>query len=123
MSNKYRYRQVDIGIGEDPPTGMANPSSEYCIQQGGESEIRTSPTGDWGVCKFKDGTECEEWAYKGGKCSPGQCKQIVRDSTSNKPVCGDPVSVEVKTDKSKYIAGGVAGIFLAILGIGLVSMK
>ena len=117
------YSNQNIGIGVDPPTGMANPSSEYCVQQGGISEIRTDPTGDWGVCKFKDGTECEEWAYKGGKCQPGSCKQVIRDPTSNKPVCGDPVSIEVKTDKSKYIVGGIVAMFLGIVVATVITSK
>ena len=34
-------------------TGMANPASEYCVSQGGTSEIRKDKDGDeFGVCKL-----------------------------------------------------------------------
>ena len=107
--------------------GIANPSSAYCEEQGGKSEIRTDSVGNqWGACKFTDGTECEEWDFYGKKCSPGQCKKVVLDKTTNKSVCSDPiipVPSAQTSDKSIYVIGGVVGTFLAILGIGLVSTK
>ena len=52
--------------------GLPNPASAYCVQQGGTSEIRTdSEGGQYGVCIFQDGSECDEWAYFRGECSPG----------------------------------------------------
>lgn len=55
--------------------GLANPASVNCEQKGGKSEIRTEPSGgQYRVCKFSDGTECEEWAYMNGACKPGQYK-------------------------------------------------
>jgi putative hemolysin len=54
-------------------SGMANPASVYCIQQGGQLEIRTGPDGgQFGVCRFDDGSECEEWAFFRGECKKGQ---------------------------------------------------
>lgn len=45
-------------------TGMANPASEYCISQGGTSEIRKDKDGDeFGVCKLANGEEREEWNF------------------------------------------------------------
>jgi putative hemolysin len=50
-----------------------NPASINCFEKGGISDIRTSEDGSrYGVCKFNDGTECEEWAYFRGTCEPGQ---------------------------------------------------
>lgn len=47
----------------------ANPSSEYCLKLGYALEIRKgSNGGEYGVCKFPDGTECEEWAFYRGEC-------------------------------------------------------
>jgi putative hemolysin len=43
-------------------TGLANPASVNCIQQGGQLEIRHDAKGDVGVCHFTDGRQCEEWA-------------------------------------------------------------
>jgi len=51
--------------------GMANPASVYCEEQGGELEIRSNDAGEYGVCKFDDGSECEEWQFYRGECSPG----------------------------------------------------
>ncbi len=44
--------------------GIANPASEYCVKQGGESHMRKHSDGSqYGMCRFKDGTEIEEWEY------------------------------------------------------------
>jgi len=52
--------------------GLANPASEYCIEQGGRLELRTEPDGtEPGFCVFPDGSECEEWAFFRGECEPG----------------------------------------------------
>lgn len=42
-------------------TGMANPASVYCEDQGGTLEIVDTPEGQVGMCHFADQT-CEEWA-------------------------------------------------------------
>lgn len=102
----------NIGISNDPAVGMANPSSVYCGQQGGISEIRTdSNQNQWGVCKFKDGTECEEWDYYGKKCLPGQCKKI------DKNKIGEIVCLKKGTvDKSNWIIGGMVALFTVFVG-------
>lgn len=54
---------------EEKPTQIANPASVYCEEQGNNLEIRTAADGSQtGYCIFKDGTECEEWAYFRGEC-------------------------------------------------------
>jgi putative hemolysin len=51
---------------------MPNPASIYCEEQGGRLEIRTGGDGgQYGVCIFADGSECEEWAFFRGECGPG----------------------------------------------------
>ena len=45
-------------------TGMANPASEYCVSQGGTSEIRKDKDGaEFGVCILSNGEEREEWNF------------------------------------------------------------
>lgn len=44
-------------------TGMANPASTFCIDQGGTLEIVDEPDGQVGYCVLPDGTRVEEWAY------------------------------------------------------------
>ena len=56
-------------------SGMANPASVYCVQSGYRLELRTGTGGgQYGMCLFPDGTECEEWAFKRGECKPGTPK-------------------------------------------------
>ncbi len=52
---------------------IANPAAKYCADQGFKSEIRTAADGSqYGVCKFPDGTECEEWAFSRRECKAGE---------------------------------------------------
>jgi Tol biopolymer transport system component/putative hemolysin len=53
-----------------PTTGLANPASVYCEEQGYTLEMRTDENGTYGVCIFPDGSECEEWAFYRGECKP-----------------------------------------------------
>ena len=55
----------------EPDTGLANPASVYCQDQGYTLEMRTDENGTYGACIFPDGSECEEWAFFRGECSPG----------------------------------------------------
>jgi putative hemolysin len=51
--------------------GLANPASINCTQQGGTLEIRHDAKGDYGICRFADGRQCEEWAlFRDKKCVP-----------------------------------------------------
>ena len=50
-------------------TGMSNPASVYCRQNGNNNEIRTAADGSQnGICVFPDGNTCDEWAYYRGEC-------------------------------------------------------
>ncbi len=60
-----------LGGDEGTEVGMANPASVYCDELGFELEMREEAEGTAGYCKFPDGSECEEWAYYRGECSPG----------------------------------------------------
>jgi heat shock protein HslJ len=51
--------------------GLPNPASVYCEEQGGRLEMRADENGTYGVCRFDNGSECEEWAYFRGECEPG----------------------------------------------------
>ena len=49
---------------QESPIGMANPTSEFCLKQGGKSEIKKDKDGgEYGVCHLPDGTVVEEWEY------------------------------------------------------------
>ncbi|MBN1813159.1 MAG: DUF333 domain-containing protein [Anaerolineae bacterium] len=62
---------------------MANPASVHCKEQGYTLEIRTDEDGgQYGVCVFPDGTECDEWAFFRGECGPQQgAAQAVEEPT------------------------------------------
>jgi uncharacterized protein len=49
----------------DTTTGVeiANPASQFCVEQGGTVEIVDEPDGQVGYCTLPDGTRIEEWEY------------------------------------------------------------
>jgi len=73
----YRGEGCNSGVTPAPTisgtTGMANPASVSCGTNGGTTEIKKNADGsEYGMCTFKNGTSCEEWAlYRGEGCSPG----------------------------------------------------
>lgn len=42
---------------------LANPASEFCVDQGGEVDIVEGADGEAGVCVLPDGTRIDEWEY------------------------------------------------------------
>ncbi len=46
---------------KEPMIGMANPASVFCVENGGQSEIKKTPLGDVGMCHLPDGRVIEEW--------------------------------------------------------------
>jgi putative hemolysin len=69
-------QETEVVSEEAPPEeaviGLANPASVYCEDQGYTLEIRADESGgEYGVCIFPDGSECEEWAFFRGECAPG----------------------------------------------------
>ena len=56
---------------DTPQAGIPNPASVYCKEQGNKHQIRMAADGSQnGICVFRDGSECDEWAYFRGECSP-----------------------------------------------------
>lgn len=56
-----------------PDADMRNPASVYCEEQGYRVEMRTDEDGgQYGVCVFPDGSECDEWAFYRGECGPSE---------------------------------------------------
>lgn len=59
--------------------GLPNPASVFCNDQGGRLDIRTDENGgQYGVCIFPDGSECEEWAYFRGECAPRTIEEAIQ---------------------------------------------
>lgn len=83
---------------------MPNPASVYCEEQGGVVEIRTGADGgQYGVCIFAGGSECDEWAFFRGECAPSGAipPNIVLDQ--------EAAYGGVSFLYNQYIATGVAG--------------
>jgi putative hemolysin len=83
-------------------SGIANPASVYCVKQGYKNEIRTNADGSqYGVCIFKDGSECEEWKFYKNECKESNSlntgSSINIGTTTIKVACPmfAPVSPEV----------------------------
>lgn len=53
---------------ESEQTGLANPASVYCQELGYTEETRMGEDGEYSVCIFADGSECDSWAFLGGWC-------------------------------------------------------
>ncbi len=68
------YRLVDGALVETAVSvGIPNPASAFCIENGGMSEIRTADDGgQYGMCVFEDGSECEEWAFFNHECGSAE---------------------------------------------------
>jgi putative hemolysin len=53
--------------------GLPNPAAVNCTKKGGKLQIRKdSRGGEYEVCIFPNGRECEDWAFLRGQCSPDQ---------------------------------------------------
>ena len=76
----------------EPIAGMPNPASVYCEQEGGKLVIRQDATGgQYGVCVFSDGSECEEWAFLRGECVPGGTETPIAEAApSDTPTTAPP---------------------------------
>jgi putative hemolysin len=53
-------------------SGLANPASVNCLDQGGKLEMRDrGELGQYGICVFEYNLQCEEWAMFRGECPVG----------------------------------------------------
>lgn len=56
----------------DAPPKLSNPASTNCVSLGGTLSIETDGSGgQYGVCRFEDDRQCEEWALLRGECPAG----------------------------------------------------
>jgi Tol biopolymer transport system component/putative hemolysin len=60
---------------ESSTAEIANPASQYCLEQGGTLSIEErGDGGQYGICFFEDNRQCEEWALLRGDCPMGGLK-------------------------------------------------
>ena len=50
---------------------VANPASSNCISAGGKTQLAEKDGGQYGICVFPDGRQCEEWAMFRSECPVG----------------------------------------------------
>ena len=100
-------------------TAIANPASVNCEEKGGKVEIRKDESGgEYGMCVFENGKECDEWAFFRGECTsvtttPVSVERRGTETTLLKPSADEPVasplSVEGSVPGSWYFEA-VAGV-------------
>ncbi|MEZ4644366.1 MAG: META domain-containing protein [Chloroflexota bacterium] len=89
---------------DDTAAGLANPASVYCEEQGGTLEIRTDNNGgQYGVCLFDDGSECDEWAFFRGECAPSsiplfETLWVLQSYGGQSPVAGTVPTLKISSD-------------------------
>ncbi|MFC1723354.1 DUF333 domain-containing protein [Nanoarchaeota archaeon] len=88
---------------ETTKTGIANPASTYCIEQGFSLTMKEDHKGgQYGICTFHDSSWCEEWAYYKGYCEPETNITKCKDQYWGKSICpGDfqPVCAQINSTK------------------------
>jgi putative hemolysin len=101
-------------------TGMANPASVYCIDQGGKLSIRNDTSGgQYGICVFDDGSECDEWKFFRKECAKGMpvdapVVDINKDTeliklalVKEEKINLANMNVVIYKDTGKYASGGI----------------
>lgn len=103
--------QPDPAASATPVPNMANPASVYCEAQGGRLEMKEDASGgQFALCVFADGSECEEWAYYRGECQPGSAGAATPQTNMPNPASAfcetNGGTVDIRTDAS----GGQYGV-------------
>lgn len=74
---------IDKANTQPASSGVANPASIFCVSKGYKNIIKSNADGgQYGVCIFNDGSECDEWKYYRGECgASGSLNQVPPTST------------------------------------------
>ena len=78
--------------------GMANPASQYCIDQGGQLDMKNEAQGQVGYCQLPDGKVVEEWALfreNQPKCVPEEAQKLIGQSQLTEAQIKDKTKAEV----------------------------
>jgi len=95
--------------------GISNPASVYCTQNGGKSEIRSNEEGQYGVCVFSDGSECDEWKFFRKECGIGDSKTsseqdlelITQALVLKDKIDLDKVDVSINGRVNNFVSGSI----------------
>lgn len=76
---------TETAVVTQPQAQLANPASQNCVDKGGTVEIQTrGDGGQYGLCDFGSGMECEEWALYRGECPVGGVRTTGFDNIQQK---------------------------------------
>lgn len=99
-----------------PKLGMANPASQYCVDQGGKLSIKNEANGQVGYCHLPNGRVIEEWEFfrkSQAECVPEEAKKLIglknltedkmKEQTKSSIVrivkLGQPITMDYRTDR------------------------
>lgn len=99
-----------------PQLGMANPASQYCVQQGGKLSIENEVKGQVGYCHLPNGQVIEEWEYfrkSQAECVADEAQKLVglknlteeqikektKSSTVRTVKPGQPITMDYRSDR------------------------
>ncbi|MEW5955139.1 MAG: DUF333 domain-containing protein [Candidatus Micrarchaeota archaeon] len=106
-----------------PSVQIANPASVHCVQFGGTVDIRTDATGgEYGVCVFANGSECEEWAlFRGEACAPSPTLEPNPEPTATPQPTVEPTAAPayclvsaIPSEGTKYVYSEVIANFFGL---------
>jgi putative hemolysin len=61
-------KPVEKNVTNNSNTEIPDPAGYICNELGYKISVRNNKEGQYGVCIFPDGTECDEWEFYGGLC-------------------------------------------------------
>jgi putative hemolysin len=85
--------------------GLANPASVFCEEKGGKVNIVADASGGQvGLCVFPDGSQCEEWTFYRGTCTPKKAgAALTLDALKNAEYQSEfPASKKARLADGKY---------------------
>jgi hypothetical protein len=91
----------------DACTRCGNPAALNCEAHGGTVHFVEGFDGQYAVCHFADGGQCEEWAFYRGECQPGDCLTWTPPTATSPALC-EPFRCAVTTLKAPTDAGDEA---------------
>lgn len=85
--------------------GMANPASEFCIQQKGKLNIKNEANGQVGYCTLPNGQVVEEWEFFHSQqkiCAPDEARKLIGQAG----LTNDQIKKVTKAELIRNIAPG-----------------
>lgn len=85
--------------------GMANPASEFCIQQKGKLDIKNEANGQVGYCTLPNGQVIEEWEFFRSQqklCAPDEAQKLIGQTG----LTNDQIKKVTKSELIRNIAPG-----------------